>query len=192
MGSTHSTSALAVVVSAVTLTACASAPAYPGYEMYQDTVPPPMATREKDAAAKTFNVAQGRARVYIYRTGTEPMKFLVWIDRKMVEELPPRSFMVVGMTAREHSITACDGRIVPPRGEPFYTKSKDYFGTPLPFAPEPSRNIYIKISSKSWVRSPIANIEVVTDEEKAQEEIRKCGLIERRWPVEERWPDVFQ
>lgn len=186
-----SQTALAAVF-VVALGACASAPVYPGYEIYPDTMPPPMATQEKDAAAKAFQVVEGRSNVYIYRTGTEPLKLLVHVDDRMAEELTPSSFMVVGVTPKEHSVTACDGRIVPPQGGTYYVK-KDFFGKPVPFTPEPSRNVYIKVSAKSAAAlSPIADVEVVTDEKRAQEEIRRCRLIEKRWPIEKHFPDVFQ
>lgn len=182
MRGNHSPIPLAAVLLA-TLAGCASGPSYPGYQIYPETVPPPMAPKEKDAAAKTFPVSQVsfRSNVYVYRTGTEPMTLMVTVNEVAVGELPPRSFFVLTMGTIKHSINAFDERIAPPKGGAYMVK-KGYFGTPSTFTPEPSKNVYIKVTAKPYGvagSSPVADIDFVTDEKKAQEEIRLCNLVER-------------
>lgn len=156
------------------------------YTQYQERVPVPLASKEKDAAAKAFTTTEGRGKIYVYlpRVEGDRRTFSVYQDSAMnqVGVLRPGGFFV--MEARDQSIKfmASDERALPagpPGGRGAFILSPEFAkrleGNPLTFTAKASGIFYVRISPVP--AEPGASIELVTDEKKAQAEILNCSLV---------------
>jgi hypothetical protein len=138
----------------------------------QELVRPPMAEKEKDAAAKGFTTLEEVALVYLYRPGTESSAIEGFVDNAAECALWAGTFFVIAVTPGTHKIDAVDASVLPHEAGSVYIK-REWMEGPT-FTTEPGKNYYFKISPAEY---PQAKVELVANEAEAQADIRQCGLI---------------
>ena len=140
--------ALTVATAAMILTGCATVP---------------MASKEMDAAAKSFDVRPDQANLFVYRAsewGTA-VKFPVTLDGRMLGELPGSTFIFLPVAPGPHKLFVS--------GESTKT---------LSFTAEAGRNIYVKVTpTMGWVSAGVS-LTLMTDENEAKQDVVGCTLIE--------------
>lgn len=122
-----------------------------------------MATKEKDAEAKNFIAQQDISNIYIYRVSSfgAAVKYPVVLDGKMLGELPGGTFIFVTSQPGQHTIHV--------------TAERSKIET---FTAEPGKNYYIMLTPRMGMWTAGAKLTLMTDEKQAQEDVKKCKLIQ--------------
>jgi len=136
-----------IAVAALAASACASVP---------------MASKERDDAAKTFRPHAELTNLYVYRASEwgSGVKYPVIVDGRMVGELPGSTFLVTAVPPGKHRLVVTAET----------TKSLD-------FETLVGKNFYIKVTPAMGWFSANANLYAM-EEPEAQEDIRGCKMIE--------------
>lgn len=123
----------------------------------------PMASKESDAAAKSFAVSAGQANLFVYRASEwgSAVKFAVTLDGRMLGELPGSTFIFIPVAPGPHKVFVS--------GENSKTVS---------FAAEAGKNIYIKVTPTMGWASAGVSLTLMSDDKEAKQDVMACKLIE--------------
>jgi hypothetical protein len=123
----------------------------------------PMATKDRDAAAKAFAASPDQCSLYVYRAsewGTA-VKFPVTLDGRMLGELPGSTFIFV---------------TVPPGPHTLYVSGEN--SRTVSFTAEAGKAVYVKVTPTMGWASAGVSLTLMTDVKEAQEDVRGCSLIQ--------------
>jgi len=123
----------------------------------------PMASKEADAAAKSFAPSPDKANLFVYRASSfgGGVKFPVMLDGRMLGELPGSTFILTPVSPGPHEVIVS--------GESSKTVS---------FNADAGKNVYIKVTPVMGWASAGVNLTLMTDEKEAKEDVAGCSLIE--------------
>jgi hypothetical protein len=122
-----------------------------------------MASKERDAAAKSFATSADQSNLYVYRAsewGTA-VKFPVTLDGRMLGELPGATFIFLPVAPGPHTLYVS--------GENSKT---------LSFTAEAGKSVYIKVTPTMGWASAGVSLTLMTDEKEAREDVKGCNLIQ--------------
>jgi len=138
---------IAGLISAALLSGCASVP---------------MASKEMDAQAKTFNVAPGKSNIYIYRNETfgAAMKLAVAVDGKSIGQTASKTYFALEVEPGKHTIVSMAEN----------TSSVD-------LVTEVGKNYFVWQEIKMGVLSARSKLQLV-DEAAGKTAVGECKLID--------------
>lgn len=122
----------------------------------------PMASLEKDTAAKAFATQPGKANIYVYRHETmgAAVKMPVALNGKLVGDTAAKTYLLLDVEPGNHTLV-----------------SKTENDAVLNVAAEAGKNYYVWQEVKMGLWSARSALHLV-DEKKGREDIAECKLIE--------------
>jgi uncharacterized protein DUF2846 len=123
----------------------------------------PMASPEKDRAAKEFKTTPGKANLYVFRDESMggAVKMSVLLDDKLLGDTAAKTFLLEAVDPGKHALV-----------------SKTENDARLEFTAEPGKNVYVWQEVKMGVLSARSALHVL-EEAEARSRINECSLAVR-------------
>lgn len=122
----------------------------------------PMASVEKDAAAKSFAVKAEKSNIYVYRNESmgAAVKLPVVVDGRAVGDTAAKTFLLLEVAPGNHTLV-----------------SKGENDSVLPLTTSPGKNYYVWQEVKMGLFAPRSALQLV-DEATGRAGVNECKLIE--------------
>lgn len=122
----------------------------------------PMASAERDSAAKSFATKSGKANIYVYRNENfgAAIKMPVVLDGKLVGDTAAKTYLVLEVPPGSHTLV-----------------SKGENDSVLPLTADSGKNYFVWQEIKMGMFAARSNLQLV-DETTGQAGVNECKLIE--------------
>lgn len=123
----------------------------------------PMASPERDVAAKSFATKPGKSNIYVYRNESmgAAIKLPIVLDGKVVGDTAAKTYMLLEVAPGKHTLV-----------------SKSENDSVLPLTTFPGKNYFVWQEIKMGLFSPRTNLQLV-DDATGKEGVMECKLLEQ-------------